>query len=80
MDYSDYKTPSEVADILRISRATISRLVKRGAPVHYWGTSQRSYRILVDEFVQFMNDNVRIESSRPSMSLEEMRRRRRMSV
>lgn len=47
-------TPKEAAEIMKISIATITRCVQRGAPVHRWGSTGRRYRIDVDEFVRWM--------------------------
>ena len=49
-----YLTPAEAAEELGISRSTITRCVKRGAPVHRWGSCGRMYRILLSEFVPWM--------------------------
>lgn len=47
-------TPKEAAEAMHISIATITRCVKRGAPVHRWGSTGHRYRIDVDEFVRWM--------------------------
>jgi len=49
-----YLTPAEAAEVLGISRATITRCVQRGAPVHRWGSCGRLYRIVISEFVPWM--------------------------
>ena len=49
-----YLTPAEAAEELGISRATITRCVQKGAPVHRWGICGRMYRILLREFVPWM--------------------------
>ena len=49
-----YLTPAEAAEELGISRATITRSVQRGAPVHRWGSCGRLYRIVISEFVPWM--------------------------
>lgn len=46
--------PKEAAKVLGISTATITRCVKRGAPVHRWGSTGRCYRINIPEFVEWM--------------------------
>ena len=51
---SDYLTPAEAAGTLGISRATITRCVQKGAPVHRWGSCGRLYRIVLSEFVPWM--------------------------
>ena len=50
----EFKTPKEVSQVLGISTATITRCVKRGAPVHRWGSTGRCYRISIPEFVSWM--------------------------
>lgn len=47
-------TPKEASAALKISLATITRCVKRGAPVHRWGSTGRCYRINVAEFTAWM--------------------------
>ena len=49
-----YLEPKAAAELLGISVATITRCVKRGAPVHRWGSTGRRYRIDVDEFRRWM--------------------------
>ena len=46
--------PKDAAALLGISVATVTRCVKRGAPVHRWGSTGRRYRIDVDEFRRWM--------------------------
>lgn len=46
-----YLTPKEAASALGLSTTTISRCVKRGAPVHRWGSTGTRYRICLEEFV-----------------------------
>ena len=50
-----YLTPAEAAEVLGISRGTITRCKQKGAPVHYVGTCGRLYRIDPDEFAAWMN-------------------------
>lgn len=50
----DLMEPKDVAAALGISVATVTRCVKRGAPVHRWGSTGRRYRIDVDEFRRWM--------------------------
>ena len=52
---SRYLTPERAAEEMGISRATISRCKKMGAPVHYVGTCGRLYRINVEEFSAWMD-------------------------
>ena len=47
-------TPKDAADEMEISVATITRCVKRGAPVHRWGSTGYRYRINVHEFTKWM--------------------------
>lgn len=49
-----YLTPAEASAALGISRATITRCVQKGAPVHRWGSCGRIYRIVLSEFVPWM--------------------------
>ena len=56
MQIVDLVTPKEAADILKISKSTITRCMKNGAPVHRWGSSGRLYRINVDEFIAWMEE------------------------
>jgi phage terminase Nu1 subunit (DNA packaging protein) len=46
--------PADAAQELGISTATITRCVKRGAPVHRWGSTGYRYRIDVAEFTVWM--------------------------
>lgn len=78
-------TPREAAERLQISAATITRCVKRGAPVHRWGSTGRRYRIDPEEFQHWMerqgqDATLTIGTFTPELSLEEMARRRRASV
>ena len=50
----DLMEPKDAAALLGISVATVTRCVKRGAPVHRWGSTGRRYRIDVDEFRRWM--------------------------
>lgn len=47
-------TPEEAAEELRISRSTITRCKKLGAPVHFVGTCGRLYLIDPEEFREWM--------------------------
>lgn len=47
-------TPAVAARELGISTATITRCVKRGAPVHRWGSTGFRYRIDLEEFKRWM--------------------------
>lgn len=73
--------PKAAADQLGISVATITRCVKRGAPVHRWGSTGRRYRVDVDEFQRWMERQGREE--RPAAiitDVDELARRRRAAV
>lgn len=48
--------PKDAAPLLGLSVTTITRCVKRGAPVHRWGSSGHRYRIDLDEFRRWMED------------------------
>lgn len=73
-----YVTPEKASGILGVSRATITRCKKMGAPVRYIGTCGRRYLINVEDFAAWMDaqgqrdreDRIR------KMSVVEMRARR----
>ena len=86
-----YLEPKAAAELLGISVATITRCVKRGAPVHRWGSTGRRYRIEPDEFRRWMERQGQDALSFPSGHLpqrgrqdwadvDELARRRRASV
>jgi len=60
-DYSKLLYPRDAAEKLGISISTITRCVKRGAPVHRWGATGYRYKIDVDEFVNWMESQRREE-------------------
>lgn len=75
---SRLKTPAEVAEILGISRATITRCKQMGAPVHYVGTCGRLYRVDPEELAVWMNaqgEKSHQEKAR-QLSVMELRARR----
>lgn len=73
--------PKAAAEQLGISVATITRCVKRGAPVHRWGSTGRRYRVDVDEFQRWMERQGREERSAAIITdVDELARRRRASV
>ena len=82
MDRSLYLTPAEAAEALGISRATISRCVQKGAPAHRWGTCGRMYRIVLSEFVPWMEaqGEAEVQKKRSLMTVAEMRAARHRSV
>jgi excisionase family DNA binding protein len=47
-------TPKEAAPVMNVSKATITRCVQRGAPVHRRGAAGRKYLIDPAEFVPWM--------------------------
>lgn len=51
-------TPEEAVPVLCVSRATITRCVKNGAPVHRRGAAGRKYLIDTDEFIHWMEKQV----------------------
>ena len=77
-----YLTPAEAAEELGISRATITRCVQKGAPVHRWGSCGRMYRILPDEFVAWMEEqgNEAQQEKRRTMSVAQLRAARHRAV
>ena len=75
--------PKAAAALLGISVATVTRCVKRGAPVHRWGSTGRRYRIDPDEFRKWMErqgDREPAQLSHGCIDVDEMARRRRASV
>ena len=76
--------PKAAAELLGISLATITRCIKRGAPVHRWGSTGRRYRIDPDEFQGWMErQGQETLSPRPvpfADDVDELARRRRASV
>ena len=76
--------PKAAAELLGISLATITRCIKRGAPVHRWGSTGRRYRIDVDEFRRWMERQGQEKLiPRPvpfADDVDELARRRRASV
>lgn len=72
-------TPKEAAEAMHISIATITRCVKRGAPVHRWGSTGHRYRIDVDEFVRWMESQGenKIETVPLCPTVEDLAARRR---
>ena len=77
-----YLTPAEAAEELGISRATITRCVQKGAPVHRWGSCGRMYRILISEFVPWMEAQGEAEEQRKRslMTVAELRAKRHRAV
>ena len=71
-------TPTEAAEELRISKSTITRCKKLGAPVHYVGTCGRFYQIDPDEFRVWMQaqgeEDPRVKAQK--MSVLELKARR----
>lgn len=55
MKLENLKAPAEAAEILKTSRATISRNVKLGAPVHYISTRKHRYLIDPEEYVEWLD-------------------------
>ena len=84
MKNGDLIDPKEAAERLGISLATITRCVKRGAPVHRWGSTGRRYRLDVDEFRRWMERQGQEKLiPRPvpfADDVDELARRRRASV
>ena len=77
-----YLTPAEAAEELGISRATITRCVQRGAPVHRWGSCGRLYRIVISEFVPWMEAQGAAEDERKKrlMTVAQLRAARHRAV
>lgn len=77
----DLVPPKAAAALLGISVATITRCVKRGAPVHRWGSTGRRYRIDPEEFRRWMERQGQEEKPAPVWDdVSELARRRRASV
>lgn len=77
---TNLQTPANAAREMGISVATITRCVKRGAPVHRWGSTGYRYRIDVAEFVRWMESQGTKEHGRiysPSSTVEELAAKRR---
>ena len=75
--------PADAAREMGISVATITRCVKRGAPVHRWGSTGYRYRIDTDEFIRWMESQGQQERGRvysPSSTAEELAARRRAAM
>lgn len=74
--------PEEAAKVLDISKSTITRCKKLGAPVHYVGTSGRFYRIDPEEFAAWMDAQGEKKSADQvrKLSVLEMRSRRHALV
>ena len=71
-------TPKDAASEMNISVATITRCVKRGAPIHRWGSTGYRYRINAPEFIAWMEAQNNITTTLPSIiNVEEMARKRR---
>ena len=84
MKNGDLIDPKEAAERLGISLATITRCVKRGAPVHRWGSTGRRYRLDVDEFRRWMErqgqEKLIVRPVPFADDVDELARRRRASV
>ena len=78
--------PKDAAKEMGISVPTITRCVKRGAPVHRWGSTGHRYRIDVSEFTKWMenqNPNKKADSVRDSCLIttaDQLAARRRDAV
>ena len=66
-DLSKLLYPKDAAEAMGISLATVTRCVKKGAPVHRWGSIGYRYRIDVEEFVAWMEDQ-RYEAERKRLA------------
>ena len=81
MNLDRLKKPAEAAKLLQISRATISRNVKDGAPVYYISTKKHRYLIDPDEFLLWMNNHERQEEKpAPNLTVLELAARRHALV
>jgi hypothetical protein len=64
----EYVTPKEAATILGLSRAAISSCVAKGAPVHRWGPTGYRYKIIIEEFIAWMDQQGRTKADPPRIS------------
>lgn len=71
-------TPEEASQELRISRSTITRCKKLGAPVHYVGTCGRHYQINPEEFREWMQAQGEVDTHEQArkLSVLELRAKR----
>ena len=60
----EYLTTKEAAERLSLSQMTIRQCVSNGAPVHRWGAAGRQYRIVLDEFITWMNEYGKTEQEK----------------
>lgn len=78
------KTPAEAAEILGISRGTITRCKQQGAPVQYIGPCGRKYLIDTDLWFDWMQQRGesanQIRPQTNTVSIAELRARRHASV
>lgn len=77
-------SPKDAAAALEISLSTITRCVKNGAPVHRWGSTGHRYRIDVEEFRRWMEqqgqDHDPARKTIDWENVEELARMRRASI
>lgn len=73
-----YLTPKELSDATGLSRATITRCVQKGAPVHRWGSCGKQYRIDLNDFISWMEAQEPTDRKQEARkeSYEELRRKR----
>lgn len=81
---SEYMFPAEAAEVLHISRGTISRCKQMGAPVRYLGTCGSRYLINPDEWFEWMQQQGekanQKQARKPTINIEELRAARHASV
>ncbi len=77
-----YLTVSSACKVLGIHRNTLYKCIKMGAPAHRWGPSGRQYRIIVSEFISWMDNHgekhtLHAETPAATETAEDMAQRRR---
>ena len=81
---SKYMYPMEAAEVLHISRPTITRCKQMGAPVQYVGAFGRRYLINPDEWFEWMQQQGEKINGTPvrrkTVNIEELRAARHASV
>lgn len=65
MAYNNWVSPKDAAKILGMSKASITRCRKQGAPVRAWGPTGKRYLIDIPAFVQWMNDQGNTQKEPP---------------
>lgn len=72
-DYAKLLYPKDAAVKLGISTATITRCIKKGAPVHRWGATGYRYKIDVEEFVAWMESQTKEDAMRKPIDFSDVK-------